>query len=211
MFTNKKDLVDYTRHTHNELVLERRNVSTDSKFPVIQPDCIIIFEEMKPEIKANAIEAQEHFKQQGIELPIIYINRQKVVELEAKKVNEMLNIYDTQPDLRILAEIINKYETNICGLDFEATIKPDEIFNKERIYNTLLNTIDNILSTDNIEAAHQLITILAAEQYKFDLIQESVGERAHSFDLLDEKILEKLKLLKTKYNLEKNMNSNFTI
>lgn len=211
MFTNKKDLVDYTRHTHNELVLERRNISSDSKFPVIQPDCIIIFEEMKPEIKANAIEAQEHFRAQGIELPIIYINRQKVVELEAKKVNEMLNIYDNQPDLRLLAEIINKYETNICGLDFEATINPDEIFNKERIYNTLLNTIDNILSTDDVESAHQLITIINNEQHKFDLIQESVGERAHSFDLLDEKLLEKLQLLKTKYNLENNLNSNFTI
>lgn len=211
MFTNKKDLVDYTRHTHNELVLERRNVSSDSKFPVIQPDCIIIFEEMKPEIKANAIEAQEHFRAQGIELPIIYINRQKVVELEAKKIEEMLNIYDNQPDLRLLAEIINKYETNICGLDFETTIKPDELFNKERIYNTLLNTIDKILSTADLESAHQLIILIDNEQHKFDLIQESVGERAHSFDLLDEKIQEKLKLLKTKYNLENNLNSNFTI
>ena len=77
MFTDTKDLASYTRHTHNELVLERRNIKEDAIYPVIQPDCIIIYDEMEEEIKSNALKAQQDFKSKGIYLPIIYINRRK--------------------------------------------------------------------------------------------------------------------------------------
>ena len=212
MYTDIDDMVDYTRHTHNEIVLERRNISSDSKFPVIQPDCIIIFEEMSDEIKQNALNAQRDFKEQGIELPIIYINRKKVVELEARKVQEMLNIYESNPNLELLSEIINKYETNKCGLDFEDDIIPEELFEKERIYNAIINTINYIKTTNDKENAIKLINIIEHENSKFTIIKESIGDRAHSFDLLDENLLKELEELKNIYlSIETENTSNFTI
>lgn len=212
MYTDICDMIDYTRHTHNEIVLERRNISSDSKFPVIQPDCIIIFEEMSDEIKQNALNAQRDFKEQGIDLPIIYINRKKVVELEARKVQEMLNIYESNPNLELLSEIINKYETNKCGLDFEDDIIPEELFEKERIYNAIINTINYIKTTNDKENAIKLINIIEHENSKFTIIKESIGDRAHSFDLLDENLIKELEELKNIYlSIETENTSNFTI
>lgn len=212
MYTNVKDLADYTRHTHNEIVLERRNVSEDSLYPVIQPDCLIIFEEMADKIKQNTLQAQADFKERGIDLPIIYINRKKVAEKESRRVQEMLNIYDQNPNLELLAEIINKYESNRCGEDFEQTFKPEELFDKERIYNTILKTIEYIKSNNDVNLAKQLINIINHENYKFTLIKESVGERAHSFDLLDEKLMEELNTLENQFvNSTPEFNTSFVV
>lgn len=212
MFTDTKDLVDYTRHTHNEIVLERRNVSEDSKFPVIQPDCIVIFEEMTPEIKSNALVAQQHFKEQGIDLPIIYINRQKVVELEARRVDEMLNIYEQNPSIELLSEIINKYETNRCGLDHDKNLDLNELFQKDRIMNTILKTIEYLKTTNDITNINKLIYALEQENYKFEMVHDNVGERAHTFDLLDENLQKIIEELKSTYgDSPTTINSNFTI
>lgn len=207
MFVNPKDLADYTRHTHNELVLERRNVSEDSEYPVIQPDFIVIFEEMPEEIKQNSLKAQEDFKAQGINLPIIYINRHKVVKKEAARVNEMLNIFESTGDLKILYEIINKYESNRCGLDFEKGINIFELFQKDRIYNDIINAIKEIKNNKNITRARDIIDIIEYENDKFQLIIDQNPERAHRFDLYDEKLKEEIQILKEMLELEKENNS----
>lgn len=200
MFTDTKTLADYTRHTHNEAVLERRNVSPDSKYPVIQPDCIIIFEEMSLAIKHNAIQAQKDFKAMGVEIPIVYINRRKVVEKEAKRVAEMIKAYEQEPNLELLKEIINKYESNRCGLDFEENLNPQEMFQKDKIYELINKTIDLINQTGDKVNAIKLIEIIEHENNKFTLIKESIGDRAHSFDLLDEELINKLQQLKNTYS-----------
>ncbi len=188
MFTNCKEIANYTRHTHNELVLERRNIKEDSEYPVIQPDCLIIYEEMPKEIKDNTLKAQEDFRKLGIELPIIYINRKKVLEIEARKVEELLNIYDSNPNLELLSEIINKYESNKCGSDFIADVNAEELFNKDRIYNSILKTIEMIKQHEDTLSAKKLIEVIEHENSKFTLIEEAIGGRAHKFDLLDENL-----------------------
>lgn len=199
MFTDVDDLADYTRHTHNELVLERRNISEGSEYPVIQPNCLIIFEEMDEKIKQNTLKAQADFKERGIDLPIIYINRKKVAEKEARRVEEMLNIYEQNPNIELLAEIINKYESNRCGEDFEQAFKPEELFNKERIYNAIIKTIEYIKTKNDGTLAKQMISMINHENDKFELIKETVGERAHSFDLLDDRLKQELQELEKSY------------
>lgn len=199
MYATPTALTNYTRHTHNEAVLERRNVSETSKYPVIQPDYIIIFEEMDDEIKANSIKAQKDFASLGINLPIIYMNRHKIVELEAKKVIEMIKIFKESPNLELLASIINKYESNICGLDFEKDLNAQELFKKDEIYNLIIETINLINANDDKENACKLISIIEYENSKFALVKETIGKRAHSFDLLDEKLQQELDNLKQKY------------
>lgn len=211
MFVDTKTLADHTRHTHNEAVLERRNVSSDSKFPVIQPDCIIIFEEMDATIKANAIRAQRDFKAQGVDIPIIYINRRKVVELEARRVEEMIKLFQEKPNIQLLGEIINKYESNRCGLDFEENLNPEELFNKEKIYQLLSELIDSIIKNKDKENAINLIQMIEQENSKFTIIKENIGNRAHSFDLLDQNIKTKLETLKELYVFEDDIASNYSI
>ena len=212
MYTNTDSLADYTRHTHNEAVLERRNVSKDSNYPVIQPDCIIIFEEMTEENKSNAIRAQRDFAAQGIELPIVYINRHKVVELEARKVAEMIKIFQENPNLELLAEIINKYESNRCGLDFETDLNAEELFQKDVIYNLIVSTIRQVKETEDKDNAIKLINLIENENHKFKIIEETIGDRAHTFDLLDDDIKRELDILKRKYLQEEvSFDSNYTI
>jgi hypothetical protein len=210
MYTDIKTLADYTRHTHNEAVLERRNVQEDSEYPVIQPDCIIIFEEMTDEIKSNAIRAQKDFKEQGIDLPIIYINKRKVIELEARKLDEMIKIYEREPNLTLLAEIINKYESNRCGLDFEENLNVEELFQKEKIKELILTALRQVKEVNNEEEINKFINLIAHEQYKFELIEETVGERAHSFDLLNENVKQELEILKRNKNTT-SFDSNYSI
>ena len=210
MYTDLKTLADYTRHTHNEAVLERRNVQEDSEYPVIQPDCIIIFEEMTDEIKSNAIRAQKDFKEQGIDLPIIYINKRKVIELEARKLDEMIKIYEREPNLTLLAEIINKYESNRCGLDFEENLNVEELFQKEKIKELILTALRQVKEVNNEEEINKFINLIAHEQYKFELIEETVGERAHSFDLLNENVKQELEILKGNKNTT-SFDSNYSI
>lgn len=198
MFTDLKSLSDYTRHTHNELVLERRNVDKDSLYPVIQPDFIVIYEEMPIEIKENSLKAQADFAKEGIYLPIIYINRKKVITQESIRVEEMLNIYDKNPDLDLLAEIINRYESNRCGLDFDPSVNVEELFQKDRIYNTIINTINIIQISNDIEAAKKMIQIITFEDHKFQLIIENNPDRAHRFELLDDNLKSLLEELKEK-------------
>lgn len=210
MYTNIKTLADYTRHTHNEAVLERRNVQEDSEYPVIQPDCIIVFEEMTDEIKANAIRAQKDFQERGIELPIIYINKRKVIELEARKLSEMIKIYEREPNLELLAAIINKYESNRCGLDFEQNLNVEELFQKDKIKELILTALRQVKEINNEAEINKFISIIEHEQYKFNLIEETVGERAHTFDLLNENVKQELEILKRNKNTA-SFDSNFSI
>jgi hypothetical protein len=211
MFVDTTSLANHTRHTHNEAVLERRNVSSDSKFPVIQPDCIIIFEEMDLSIKANAIRAQKDFKAQGVDISIIYINRRKVVELEARRVEEMIKLFEQNPNIQLLGEIINKYESNRCGLDFEENLNPEELFNKEKIYQLLNETIDSIIKNNDKENAIKLIQMIEQENAKFTIIRENIGNRAHSFDLLAQDIKTKIEKLKELYVFEDDIATNYSI
>ena len=105
----------------------------------------------------------------------------------------MLDIYESNSNLELLAEIINRYESNRCGLDFEDGLNPEEILHKNRIYNNILLTIDRI-KNDN-ELIIKFLNIINHESSKFNLIKETVGERAHKFDLIDDVIKAKLEEL----------------
>ena len=119
----------------------------------------------------------------------------------------MLNIFETTGDLKVLHEIINKYESNRCGLDFEKGINIFELFQKDRIYNDIINAIKEIKNNKNIARARDIIDIIEYENDKFQLIIDQNPERAHRFDLYDEKLKEEIQILKEMLELEKENNS----
>lgn len=209
-YTTLNDISDFTRHTHNEVNLERRNYSIDTRFSCVQPDCIIIFEDMDENIKANSIKAYQDFKKYGIDLELIYIDRVKVAHNEASKLNAMIKEYTNTYDLKLLKEIINKYESNICGCDFIGMGKKEslnlfdqhELFKTDSIKKLLHDTIKYIENIQDINERNITITtfikIIDDEQYKFDLLDDFNKNRAHKFEFNDESLkqqVEKLRLM----------------
>ena len=54
--------------------------------------------------------------------------------IKATDKGEMIKLFQENPNIQLLGEIINKYESNRCGLDFEENLNPEELFNKEKNY-----------------------------------------------------------------------------
>lgn len=204
----------YTRHTHNEFGLERRNDTLEKEHPCIQPNCVVIFEEMSDEIKANTFKAIEDFRKRGIELNIVYIDRVKNLRNEADIINKGIEEYYHNGNIRQLAFIIDRYESNLCGCDFLKDINIHEVLPTEKIKQAIQMTIENIKLNPNIalrkQLAEQLKSVMDNEQVKFDFIQETVGNRAHKFVLYDENIKQQLEEIinslpsMTKHNTEVN-------
>lgn len=200
-YTTLDDIPNYTRHTHNEFDLERRNDSIDSRFSCVQPDCIIIFEDMDENIKANSIKAYQDFKEHGIELKLIYMDRVKIANNEASKLKVMIDKYINSYNLDELAQIINLYESNICGCDFITDINKDELFMTDKVRDIINNTIEYIININDInlrnEQINKFVDIINSEQYKFDLLNDFNKKRAHKFKLNDEVLKQKIEYLKS--------------
>ena len=198
-YTSLEDIPNYTRHTHNEISLERRINDREIR----QPDCIIIFEDMDDNIKQNSIKAYNDFKEKGIDLKIIYIDRVKLASNEAEKIRRECIKYRCTFDLSMLSEIINKYESNICGCDFigmgrdesKNLFNQDELFMTEEINKLLQDTLDYINDCKDIEIKRNLIetfkSIMDNEQRKFDLISFD-GSRGHKFLLYTDEIKDRI-------------------
>ncbi len=199
-FGTLKTISDYTRHTHNETSIERRVFQEDGTSYLRQPDCIIIFEDMSDEVKKNSLKAYEDFLAHGVTLKIKYIDRVKNARKEASKLETLISEYERSFDFNLLAHIINLYESNICGCDYLGKGKAEslelfdqhQLFNTERVKNTLMSTLEYIATIDDQmlrnDLLNQFCCILNEEQYKFDLIDDFNMKRKHNFDLYDENI-----------------------
>lgn len=209
-FARLSTISDTTRHTHNEFTIERRNGKTSD---LRQPNYIIIFEDMSDEVKQNSIKAYEDFRANGINIELKYIDRVQNCKLEANIIDNMIKSYELNPNLDVLAQIINKYESNICGCNFIGTGKNSlnlfnqyELFNTKKIKELIYGTIISIKNIEDINDRNNKIkyflSIIEHEQRKFTLIEDLCKKRARNFDLLDEKIEEEINLLKGLLNEE---------
>ncbi len=174
----------FTRHTHNEFVLYRRDKKTDSDYPCLMPTSIVIYEDMSDSIKENSFKAIEDFKKHGIELEVVYRDRKKIVSDEMNKIEIYIQEYYKTNDLTLLANIIDKYETNICGCDF-IDIDKDILFKTDMVKQVLIDTLCDIENNNEMERFEEFIDILEKENYKFKIIEENLANRAHTFVLYD--------------------------
>lgn len=211
-FGSLKNISDFTRHSHNEFTIERR-VNKNNVSELRQPKYIVIFEDMSDTIKQNSIKAYEDFKAKGIDIKLKYINRELNCHKQAEIITNMLNEYDRNFNLELLAEIINIHNSNICSCDHLGNEKDyglklfdqKELFSFNRIKKTIYNTIEYIKNIDDIEVRNnyinELLYILNAEQRKYDFITDFHKDRRHTFELIDEKI--KINMYELKNLLDK--------
>ena len=201
-YVSLDNLPNYTRHTHNEIVFYRKIFNNN-----LQPDCVIIFEDMPEYVKMNSLKAVEDFKQHGVDLQIIYIDRTRVISNEvvalAHDIKEYLNTYD----LELLGNILNRYNTNMCSLVYLNNIDCDELFITNSMKQLLNDTIDHIMEIDdnNLKSSEIIgfIDIINNEQSKYDLLEENYYGKSNEFDLftldLKNRISELEKMLLSNY------------
>lgn len=85
-FMSAQDIIDNTRHTHNEHVLERYELRPERRTAEcqnIQPSYVIIYSDMADEIKQKAIKCSSEMN-----IPIVYLDKEKIVQHEVSKINK---------------------------------------------------------------------------------------------------------------------------
>lgn len=170
-FYGLQEMVDNTRHTHNEVVMERLLVDEHENVKKLRPSYLIWVEDRKtdkfppeftepPEDNENAMlkyETKAHLWQETqraaheLGLPIVIINREECAEKETKKIDNLQKILKGELKLPggknmvdIAKEAIVKFENNAVGLEFAESDVQTKYFTQTQ-RETLISTIMNVL------------------------------------------------------------------
>lgn len=174
-FSTLKDTIDYTRHTHNEIVLERRNLDDTDEIN-IQPNYVIITNEFSEMQKQNALKAAREMND-GKGLPILYIDFEKIIAEKKNEIREEIDLFRTTSDFNLLSDFINKYECIKCT-KFE--IEKYDFVDVSEITNVIDEYIDNnYFDSDKMK---MLLHVLETENNKFEMLA-SDGPRQRYFDI----------------------------
>lgn len=150
-FMDIEKLIDNSRHTHNEILLERYN---GIKNIILRPDYVIVFSNFSKVQKFKAIRCSE-----DMNIPIMYINIKKYLNHEKQKYLKM-----RKKDLRTA---INDYECNRNGLREIEPILIEKYFSNRKM---------NIYINKRIKKDKELVkNILAEEENKFNMTMEATG------------------------------------
>lgn len=188
-FMTAQDIIDNTRHTHNEIVLERVELRSDKKNTNIQPDYVIIYSDMPEEIKQKALKCASEMN-----IPIVYLDKEKIVKREVDKLTKMINEFDQTQDinvkLQLLEKILLKHENNRSGLRITNPDWLEKYFPTEKINHLFKEVIDiaqtQYQNTDSLleyyQISNKIIDILEKEEKKFEVAQETT-ERQNNMDI----------------------------
>ena len=192
VFLSSKDITDTTRHTHNEQTLERVELREERRkkdCPNIQPSYVIIYSDMKDEIKEKAIKCST-----DMNIPIVYLDKEKIIAHEKAKIDNKIAQWKESPNieekLTLLEQILVSHENNRSGLRITNPKWLEEYFPTSKISSVIEQNISEIQSkyliTGDIksyyQASKQLIDILEKEQRKFNLAYEATT-RSNEIDL----------------------------
>ena len=201
MFLTPQDIIDTTRHTHNEQTLERVELRPERKTkecPNIQPSYVIVYSDMEEEIKAKAIKCSEE-----MHIPIVYLDKEKIVSHEQEKLNNQIALWKETSDMddkfALLEQILVSHENNRSGLRMTNPEWVEEYFPTFRLDAIIEQSISEIQSnyfvTGDIEtyykSSKRLMDILDQEQRKFHIAYEATS-RSNDIDLPIEEYENKL-------------------
>lgn len=197
IYTSSEDIINTTRHSHNEYVLERTNLKNNDTVN-IQPQYIIITSEMTEHQKENSLKAANEMNP-PTGLPIVYIGIKEIVKTNQKNILDMMSEFGKTKNPKTLKNLINDYETVKCTL---RTIQNYEFINVDIIDNLITSYINYCNTLPEIEKnihLESLEIILNDEKRKFDLIIDS-GNRFKEFDIDYKKHIEQIMTIKKQYD-----------
>lgn len=179
-FMTPGDVEAFTRHTHNEVVLERANL-LDNTSVNIQPDYVIITNEMSENQKQNSLAAAKQMNN-GKGIPILYVDIARIVAHKKEIVENLLSEFTSTKEINTFSKALSIYESVKCTLfsiknyDFIDPEYIDDYIRKYIEYISLLEPSEKIGKLQELEKA------LNAEKAKFDLVVDS-GNRHKVFDI----------------------------
>lgn len=187
IFTSSDNLLDSTRGEYNELVYERRDLSSNPKFYKKNPDYIVFIEEyedieeyialyreVNEEEKVQYLlkqkEKQERQWQETLKaahdfgVPIVKINREKCAKNELRKIEDMMIEFEQTKNPELISKIITQFHNNRFGNKEGHSLITKVYFSKqtmekylERIDNTILSIEDENKRINAISAYRKTI------------------------------------------------------
>lgn len=166
-FSNPDIMLDNTRSDYNELVYERRDLSSNPLFYKKNPDYIVFieeyesfddyFEEFKdnPEMLAylnEQKESQESKLAQSLKaakdfnVPIVKINRERCAKKSILEIEKLISDFETTLDSTCLERAICQFENNRVGNHDKHLIIRNKYFSTEQM-NIYLNRLEKAIST----------------------------------------------------------------
>lgn len=192
-FTNPDNLLNNTRGDYNELVYERRDLSSNPLFYKKNPDYIVFVEEyeniddyikkfegnsdmldyLREQQRLQKYQFEQSIKAaQDFNIPIVKINREKAAKNSAFNIENMTKLFEETLDIDLISSIICEFENNRVGNNDKHIVIRDSYFSKEKM-DEYLGRIENIISTmGNAElqsrAINRYYTAILSEQKKVE-------------------------------------------
>lgn len=203
MYLLPDDVLDYTRHTHNETVWERRSISGDAMFKK-QPSYIIYFvdnfedrlsnpEAMKQWESVKKAASNFSIEVDGVKkhLPIMVVEREKIAKSQLEIIQNKLNEFKTTLDSKLIKDIISDYESNYAGnreyhLNISEKYFPKHDQLSDSVVGEIIETIEKIYTTEPniaLECIYELEKAVRNEQEKYNNTQHGVGQSLPSFNI----------------------------
>lgn len=203
MYLLPDDILDYTRHTHNETVWERRSISGDAMFKK-QPSYIVYFvdnfedrlsepEAMKQWESVKKAASNFYIEVDGVKksLPIMVVEREKIAKSQLEIIQNKLNEFKTTLDSKLIKDIISDYESNYAGnreyhLNISEKYFPKHEQLSDSVVGEIIETIEKIYTTEPniaIECIYELEKAVRNEQEKYNNTQHGVGQSLPSFNI----------------------------
>lgn len=236
-FLNPQMQINCTRHTHNEMVYDRRNFKKGDISQKMQPSYIVYIPEYldgktSQEIDAilsnnsNNTEIQEFMKKDKLwektkkaaaqfDVPIVIIDRLHYAQREKQKIEENLKSFEETLDPQLLTSIITEFENNRTGYrEYHKSIC--EKFFSDKIMNTYLTRIvqaieksknDPRLQLSNYEELTRLISVELENRNSFGKTEDDKITQYWN-EKLQNIESQKNKLLRKHHGLEETDNSN---
>jgi hypothetical protein len=191
LFVPPTSMIDFTRHNHNEVVLERRNNSGQGDFKR-KPDYIVYIVDDASD-PYNFSRENDYYQQtlqaaRDFGIPVIVIDRLAYAKSELRKaLTAEKQFFDTGDYTMLKLAFMTYVNNEVACRVFQyrnsegvmVTPEPKEyqkIFTKEAIKAFVNRTVDNILNSNfsqeqKIDFIRRLIVLLANEKTKFNNIR----------------------------------------
>lgn len=219
MFLLPDDVLAHTRHTHNETVWERRNISKNNSFKK-QPSYIVYFVDnfedrlTNPEAKKqweSVKKAASNFTitVDGVEksLPIMVVEREKIARHQRSIIQSKLEEFKQTLNKDLIEDIVTDYESNYAGnreyhMNIVEKYFPHHDKLSDSIVGEIITTIESIYK-DNpsvaIECLESLEKVVKEEQKKYNNTQQSFEPSMPSFNIEDALI--SINILKSNFTI----------
>lgn len=212
-FMSPDDLINNTRTDYNELVFERRDLSSNPKFYKKNPDYIVYFEEFDDMDITSITDAdtiqllqeQQRILQESMKaasefnIPIVKVNREKCAKNSIETINKLLDKYAKRFDPILINKIIVEFENNRIGLRNPHSLLRETYFSKEKMNEIIIRILSLINSIEDVPLKKENINMLkysiVEEKRKFDSSTNSRRKYKQTPALNFNKVLEMVEQL----------------